>query len=213
MDSEVVERVATPRGELALRRSGDALEIISNGVFLMDTRSGSSERLLAGTAVEGREGPLRVLLGGLGVGFSLAEALRHPQVGEVTVVELEQAVIDWQRTYLATYAGVGVADPRATVVHAGFHEWLCGGTSTYDAICLDVDNGPDWTVTPANTSLYGSEGLALLESRLASGGVLTVWSASASPTFEERLRARFAEVRVLTVDVPRGEPDHIYLAR
>lgn len=211
----VVERVATPRGELVLRRVADEghYEIISNGVFLMDTRGGTSERLLAGAALDGIRRPVRVLLGGLGVGFSLMEVLRHRLVLDVTVVELEPAVVAWNATHLAAFSRSALDDPRVTVVCADFSDWLRKGTGQFDAICVDIDNGPDWTVTDDNASLYLDQGLTALQQRLSSGGILTVWSAAASPPFHDRLDRHFADVRVLTVAVPRGEPDHIYVAR
>jgi spermidine synthase len=206
-------------GELVLRRDGKHYEIISNGVFLMDTRNGESERLLITTAVDavataGSHAPVRVLIGGLGVGFSLAEALRLPAVAAVTVVEIEPAVVDWHRTLLRPFSKGALDDPRVRVVRADLLDWLAEpGGGSFEAICLDIDNGPDWTVTPANARLYGGTGLDLVARRLAPRGVLAVWSAGASPAFEELLRGRFTEVQVRPVPVPRGEPDLIYLAR
>ncbi len=203
----------TPRGELVLRRDGAHYEIVSNGVFLMDTRNGDSERELVRAAVAPHQGPVRLLLGGLGVGFSLAEALRAPNVGAVTVVEIEPAVVGWHASHLAAFSAGGLAEPRVTVAVADLAGWLAAGADRYDAICLDVDNGPEWTVTPRNAALYGEAGLAALDRRLAPGGTLAVWSAAAAPVFERRLRDRYAEVQVRAVPVPRGEPDVIYLAR
>jgi spermidine synthase len=210
----VVERVQTAGGELVLRRAGAHHEIIHNGVFLMDTRGGASERLLvrAALAACGRR-PATVLIGGLGVGFSLDEALRSPDVAEVTVVERERAIIDWHATHLRAHTEGALLDARTRVVAADLVEWLRdAGGGRFDAICLDIDNGPDWTVTAGNAALYGDEGLALVERRLAPGGALAVWSAMAAPAFEARLRGRFTGVGVELVEVPRGDPDHVYVA-
>ncbi|WP_344394904.1 spermidine synthase [Actinomadura alba] len=200
-------------GELILRRVGDDYEVISNGVFLMDTRNGESERLLVRAALERLPGagPVRMLIGGLGVGFSLAEALRSPGV-TVTVVELEPAVIGWHAAHLAPFSEGALEDPRVTVERADLPAFLRGTPERYEAICLDIDNGPEWTVTAGNADLYGPAGLDLLGGRLAAGGVLAVWSAGAAPAFESRLRARFTAVEVREVPVPRGEPDIVYLA-
>src|SRR5205085_1173193 len=84
---------------------------------------------------------------------------------------------------------------------------------SYDVICLDVDNGPGWTVTERNTALYDDNGTWLVLERLSPNGVLSVWSAHDVPDYEQRLRRLAGDVRVLTVDVPRGEPDVIYVAR
>ncbi|WP_067468415.1 spermidine synthase [Actinomadura macra] len=216
MDGEpvVVERVAGTGGELVLRRAGEHLEIIGNGVFLMDTRNGESERLLVRAAVAGLRAPVRLLIGGLGVGFSLAEALLLPQVAQVTVVERERAVIGWHRTLLCPWSRGALDDPRVTLEHADLLDVVADpATGPFDALCLDIDNGPDWTVTPDNARLYGPEGLELLAARLTHRGVLAVWSANTAPRFEALLRERFARVEARRVPVPRGEPDIVYLAR
>ncbi|WP_026416545.1 spermidine synthase [Actinomadura oligospora] len=235
-EADVLERAAGVGGELVLRRAGEHHEIISNGVFLMDTRNGESERLLVSAAVDavpergpdagsngvpdgvpdGGSGPVSVLVGGLGVGFSLAEAVRLPRVGAVTVVEREPAVVGWHSERdapLRPFSGGALDDPRVRIVTADLVDHLTGDPSRYDVLCLDVDNGPDWTVTPGNARLYGPDGLDLLEARLTGRGVLAVWSAGAAPAFEELLRGRFERVEVLPVPVPRGEPDVVYLAR
>jgi spermidine synthase len=202
--SVTVERLDTPRGELVLRRDGAHHEIVSNGTFLMDTRDGRSERALVRAAA----GPgARVLLGGLGVGFSLAEALAVGAAA-VTVVEIEPAVVRWNREHLGTAA---LDDPRVRVVVADLAEFL-GRPGEWDAVCLDVDNGPEWTVTGDNAALYSDAGLAAVDARLAPGGTLAVWSAAAAPAFEARLRDRYARVRRVEVPVPRGGPDVVYVA-
>ncbi len=155
----------------------------------------------------------RLLIGGLGVGFSLREALDHPATSEVVVVEREAAVIAWNRGPLRDRHGDAVADPRVRVVEADLLDWLrTGDGGDFDAICLDIDNGPEWTVSPENAELYRPSGLDLVADRLSARGVLSVWSAGASTAFEDRLRARFARVRTLPVPVPRGEPDVVWLA-
>jgi spermidine synthase len=206
--SVTVERLQTPRGELVLRRDGDHHEIVSNGVFLMDTRNGESERELVRAAVRGPGA--RVLIGGLGVGFSLAAALALDPA-EVTVVEIEPAVVRWNREHLGTAAALD--DPRVRLAVAGLAGFLARDGGGYDAICLDVDNGPEWTVTVDNAALYGGPGLSAVDRRLAPGGTLAVWSAHRSAAFEARLRARYRTVETREIPVRRGEPDVVYAAR
>jgi spermidine synthase len=211
-DVEVYERRAGENGELVLRGDGQHFEIISNGVFLMDTRAGESERLLVRAALDRVARPADVLIGGLGVGFSLAEALVSPLTRTVTVVEREPAVIGWHATHLRHCSGGGVGDDRVRVERADLLGWLRATTGAFDVICLDVDNGPQWTVTEGNAALYGPEGLDLLGGRLRPCGVLAVWSATAAPAFEASLRERYTRVSAHPVPAARGEPDVVYLA-
>jgi spermidine synthase len=206
----VIARAAGAAGELVLRRAGEHHEIIADGMFLMDTRAGGSERLLVDAAADRMPEGATLLVGGLGVGYSLAAALAHPRVGEVVVVEREPAVIDWNRTHL------GNADlldhPRTRCVEADLVTWLSTVEEEFGAVCLDIDNGPEWTLDESNAGLYTENGLNTLADLLPPTGVLAVWSANASPAFATRLRTRFTEVDELPVPVPRGEPDVVYLA-
>jgi spermidine synthase len=209
---EVHDRRSGPHGELVLRGDGEHFEIISNGVFLMDTRAGASERLLVRAALDRLARPADVLIGGLGVGFSLAEAVCSPYARRVTVVEREAAVIGWHAGPLRPYSEGALDDPRVRVERADLLDWLRAVGESYDVMCLDIDNGPEWTVSEDNAALYGPEGLDLLARRLRPGGVLAVWSAAAVPAFEELLRERFTGVSAEPVEVARGEPDVVYLA-
>ncbi|UQI47917.1 spermidine synthase [Streptomyces sp. HU2014] len=212
-----LDRRDGPYGEVALRRRGDVHEIIANGCFLMDTSDGRSERLLVDAALAalppGRERP-SVLIGGLGVGFSLARAAAAPHWGRITVVEREPAVVDWHLTGpLGAVSAAALADPRTEILRADLVAHLRTGTAAYDALCLDIDNGPGWTVTEDNGGLYSPAGLAACRERLTPGGVLAVWSARPSEEFEEALRnAGFEGVRTEEITVARGVPDVVHLA-
>jgi spermidine synthase len=209
---KVYERETGEHGELVLRGDGRHFEIISNGVFLMDTRAGESERLLVDAPLQRLARPSTILIGGLGVGFSLAQALRSPYARQITVIEREPAVIRWHAAHLRPYSAGALDDPRVRVERADLLDWLRTTPDTYDALCLDIDNGPDWTVTDGNSALYGPAGLDLLSPRLRPGGVLAVWSAGAAPAFAALLRERFHDVTAHPIEVPRGEPDIVYLA-
>jgi spermidine synthase len=212
-DSPVIfERLQTARGEIALRRVGEHFEMVSNGVFLVDTRDGRSERLLATAALSAHAEPARVLVGGLGVGFTLAAVLADTRVAEVTVVEIEPAVLEWQRSVLSHFSDHALDDPRVSIVVADLVGHLHSTDTGYDVICLDVDNGPDWTVTEANSRLYGADGTVLLRRRLRRGGVLAVWSARAVPEYEDLLRAQFGGVTVHVVSVDRRAADVVYVS-
>ncbi|RJK98311.1 spermidine synthase [Vallicoccus soli] len=176
----------------------------------MDDRDGRSERLLARAPLDLVARPAHVLIGGLGVGTTLREALSHPRAARVTVVEVEPAVVRWNRELLG---GAGALDdPRTVLVVGDLLEHLATTGATYDAVCLDVDNGPDWTVVPGNARLYEPQGLALVRRVLAPGGVLAVWGAARAPAYEALL-ARTGEVAVHEVPVARGEPDVVLVVR
>ncbi|MGX1881225.1 spermidine synthase [Streptomyces sp. NPDC055287] len=227
-----VDRREGPYGEVVLRERGAHFEIIANGCFLMDTSDGRSERLLVDAALDalpatyGTDGPAHpapsLLIGGLGVGFSLARAAAQSRWGRIVVIEREQAIIDWHREGpLSLISGDSLADPRCEIIHTDLVDYVrenrigSVGThqDTYDALCLDIDNGPDWTVTDDNANLYSPQGLAGCMRRLRPGGILAVWSAKPSPAFEDALRnAGFNLVRTEEIQVARGVPDVVHLA-
>jgi spermidine synthase len=217
---EVLDRREGPYGEVVLRRHGELLQIIANGCFLMDTSDGRSERLLVDAALaalaprpDGSPAP-GLLLGGLGVGFSLAHAAADPRWGGVTVVERERAVIDWHLDGpLAAVSGPALADPRTKIVETDLLDYVNETCDTFDAVCLDIDNGPGWTVTEGNESLYSAAGLASCARVLRPGGVLAVWSAQPDPVFEGTMgNAGFQQVRTEEIPVARGVPDVVHIA-
>ena len=211
---EVLDRVVTPRGELVLRRSAGEFEIISNGVFLMDTRDGRSERLMVTAALDCCPATAsQVLLCGLGVGFALAEAVSEPRVARVDVVEISAEIIGWHATHLRHLAAAAWDDDRVRVINADVVAWLARPRGPYDVICIDVDNGPEWTVWDANQVLYGDDGIRHIRDSLRPDGVVSVWSAAEAPAFEDRLRRHFAGVQAHRVPVSRGQPDVVYLAK
>jgi spermidine synthase len=212
---EVLERCDTPRGEIQLQRRGREYELISNGTFLMATYNGESEKRLVRSAIDAcaKDG-MTLLIGGLGVGYSLGEAVHHPQTGQVTVVEIEDQVIAWNRTYLAPFSGNALSHPKTRVICADLLKWISETDETLDALCFDIDNGPDWTVFQDNESLYSPEGLKALTRLLNPGGVMSFWSASASPAFKALLKSRCAGVEEIRIEQPRHvEPDVVYIAK
>ncbi|MCX4883561.1 MULTISPECIES: spermidine synthase [unclassified Streptomyces] len=212
----VLDRREGPYGEVVLRRHGALLQIIANGCFLMDTSDGRSERLLVdiARAALGRRTQPDVLIGGLGVGFSLAHAAADPYWGAITVLERERAIIDWHRDGpLAAFSARALADPRTEIVEADLITYVNETSDTYDALCLDIDNGPGWTVTEGNDDLYSPAGLTSCTRVLKPDGVLAVWSAQPSPDFEETLwNAGFQQVRTEEIPVARGVPDVVHIA-
>lgn len=217
----VIARESTPNGELQLqRRRDDVYEIIYNGVFLMASYNEPSARALAQLALErlpASQTNLRVLVGGLGMGYTLAAGLASPRVDRVDVVEIEPLIVRWNREHLGELAGAPLMDPRAHLFETDLVAFLQETSTKYDALLLDVDNGPGWLAIDANEQLYGQAGLQRLMSRLRTGGVLGIWSANTSPEFLERLAVIFGNSTSETVSdrTPEGREitATIYLAQ
>jgi len=177
--------------KLHLYKRGGEFSIRGDGFELMNSRLHGSEEVLARLAcqrIRNRSQP-RVLIGGLGMGFTLAAALQQLNAdGRVVVAELVPAVVDWNRGPLAHLAGHPLADARVTVREIDVAASLRSSTAAYDAIILDVDNGPDGLTCSENDRLYGVSGLRTILRALSKGGVLAVWSAAPDSTFSLRLR-------------------------
>jgi spermidine synthase len=185
-------------GELRLMQRGSEFSIFSGAVELMNSRSNGSEKALASlacTGLQARPAP-HVLIGGFGMGFTLRAALESlgPKA-RVTVAELVPAVIAWARGPLAHLGGDCLDDPRTTLREADVAAPIGEARGDYDAILLDVDNGPEGLSRPANDRLYDARGLAAARRALKPGGVLAVWSSAVNPAFTQRLRRAGYAVR------------------
>jgi len=184
-------RVPDDGSELHLFQRGDEYSIKAGYSELMNSRVHGSEDALAelGCArLAGRSRP-RVLIGGLGMGFTLAAALEQLDAdADVVVAELVPAVVQWNRELLAELAGRPLADPRVTVFVGDVGGLVRAGREEYDAILLDVDNGPEGLTRKANDSLYSAAGLQAALAALRPKGVLGIWSVSPDPAFSKRLR-------------------------
>lgn len=208
----VIERVTTENGEIQLQKRENDYEIIFNGTFLMATYNGESERLLVSQALQAVNAPKNVLIAGLGVGFSLSEALNCSTAEKITVVEIEKKIIDWNLTHLAEFSNYGLLDPRVDVINADFIEWMRNARPKYDVICLDIDNGPEWVVIDNNDQLYNDQGIGSLLNILNESGAVSFWSATRSNKLVRELKKWFNQINVKAVSQPRGEPDYIYVA-
>jgi len=177
--------------ELRLYRRDDEFSIKARHYELMNSRMHGSEDALAELACQRlTDRPLsRVLIGGLGMGFTLAAALKQlrPEV-EVVVAELVPAVVEWNRGLLAELAGHPLDDPRVTVYEGDVGQLIRSGSDSYDAILLDVDNGPEGLTRKENDSLYSPAGLNASLTALRSKGIFGVWSISPDQRFSKRLR-------------------------
>lgn len=212
-------RVAVDGKRLSLYQRDREFSIrLGGGVELMNSRSYGSEEVLAELAcarLVGRDRP-HVLIGGLGMGFTLAAALR--QLGadaRVTVAELVPEVVVWNRGPLSELAGHPLLDPRVTVREGDVARIIMAEPHAYDAILLDVDNGPEGLTHDENNWLYGSDGLSAVYAALRPGGVLAVWSAGRSEAFTGRLLKTGFDVDEVPVRARRskGARHMIWLAQ
>jgi len=191
-----IARDTSERGELVLRARADgSLELRANGVFVMDTVETSTERALATRALELHASPATVLVGGLGLGFTLGAVLDDARVSHVTVVEIETALVDWMRDGTVP-GGELLSDPRVTVTVGDVAEVLrTSPGSTYDLVLLDVDNGPGYLVHDANAELYEAPALQHAMRVTRPGGTVVVWSAAEAPELAATMEAAFGRWR------------------
>jgi len=192
---------------LRLIRRGDEYSIMLGADELMNSRLSGSEKALATLAVERiPAGPRpQMLIGGLGMGFTLRAALAAlGQGAQVTVAELVPAVIEWASGPLAQIFQGSLDDPRVTVRIADVSALIGEAESLYEAILLDVDNGPDGLTQTANDRLYDANGLAAARKALRPGGVLAIWSAAPDPQFAKRLREGAFAVEEIAVRAHGG---------
>jgi spermidine synthase len=189
-------------GTLRLMQRGADFSIMLDGVELMNSRMSGSEEALATlscTAIAGRP-RVRMLVGGLGMGFTLRAALANlPRDAEVVVAELVPEVVAWARGPMAAMHGDSLDDRRVRIVEADVGALIGQEPGSYDAILLDVDNGPDGLTRKGNDRLYTRQGLAAAKTALRPGGVLAVWSSGPDADFTKRLTEAGFAVNVVKV--------------
>jgi spermidine synthase len=211
---ELLGEARMPDGTLmVLQRRDTEYAIFAGGKLLMSSRMHGSEEALAALACERARGLAApsVLIGGLGMGFTVRAALDLlPAGASVTVAELQPAVADWNRGPLGPLAGQPLRDRRVRLETRDVSLVIRESTHRFDAIILDVDNGPDAFTTSANARLYGDAGLASIRTALKPGGALAVWSAWEDRKFEQRLRYGGFSVRTERVRarLKQGGPRH-----
>lgn len=191
--ARTIARASTPRGDIALRRRAHpgedtAYELIVGGVFAMDTVDVSTEIELAVLGLAACVAPRRVLVGGLGLGFTARAVLADQRVRHVVIAEIEEALLGWARDGLVPTLTEVIADARVQI-RAGDIAELLAGEDIFDVILLDVDNGPSFLVHPTNSRLYAEATLSGALARLAPGGVLAIWAAQPEPALLDSLVA------------------------
>ena len=215
----LIDRTTTPDGtELVLYERDGVFSIRVNGLELMSSRAHGSEEEMAELVLgQLKTRHPRVLVGGLGMGYTLRSVLdRVSFSSRVTVAELLPEIVQWNRDHLADLAGSPLDDDRLTLVVDDVGKVLASEPNGFDAILLDVDNGPAALTDQRNARLYLAEGLATIKRSLRRGGILGVWSASPDREYERALRRAGFRFRVEMVPARRGAkgPKHtIFIAR
>ena len=217
----------TPLGILCLRRrelisapGTIVTEVTLNHEFLMSSLYTDSERALARTALEMHEGEnLKVLVGGLGLGYTAREALLSKRVGSLEVIELLPEVVDWLEGGLLPLSSELNKDKRLKISKDDAYGRLAAQPSEqFDLILIDVDHSPDERLGEESLPFYTQDGLRAAKAHLAEGGILAVWSYAESSPFADALRAVFTEVRVEPVSfanqlIDEQQTDWLFFAR
>ena len=191
--------------EFVLARRDNDWFVRAGGMLLMSSRMHDSEEDLASRALERVANPRLVLVGGLGLGYTLRAVLdRIAADGHVTVAELVPAVVEWNRTHVSALAGNPLADPRVEVLVADVFDTIERARRAFEVILLDVDNGPVGLSQARNQRLYSYHGVRACHAALRPGGVLAVWLAGPNARFQRRLAGAGFKVDVLRVYARKG---------
>ena len=205
----ILSRVTTPHGELQLQRWTETdekgqpvYEVIFNGVFLMASYNELSEKALATLAIEpltSDRQDLRILIGGLGIGYSLGATLDDDRIQAVDVVEIEEHIIRWSKGVFSKQNHHACSDSRVHVIQMDLGDYITQTDKIYDAIILDIDNGPTWLALASNQRLYEKPALRKFRTLLRDGGVFTIWAAHQCAPFQNRLEKVFGQTELITV--------------
>lgn len=222
IERELLDVAEIPGGdELRLFRrklkNGPEYSIALGSNELMNSRLSASEEALATlTCAELKSERPHILIGGYGMGFTLRAALQNlPQQAKIDVAELVPEIIDWARNQMQDLTAKGLDDPRVTIMIDDVAKVISRSHATYDAILLDVDNGPDGLTKDANDILYGMTGLVAAKNALRNGGVLAIWSSAKDASFTGRLHQSGFSVKEETVTARpngKGARHNIWLA-
>ena len=216
MNIQELAYLKTPLGDLTLRRRTETLldnqevfEVKLGDEYLMSSLFTEAERQLATLGLSPLSGELDVVVGGLGLGYTAAEALKNKMVASLLVIDLFQAVIDWHQAGLVPNAEVLIKDPRCELRQGDFFDLARTGFDAdaperkFDAILLDIDHSPEHFLNQSNKSLYTPDGLASVRSQLKPGGCFALWSNDpASEDFTAHLRSVFGSATAHNVEFP-----------
>ncbi|MBN1880892.1 MAG: hypothetical protein JW885_01855 [Deltaproteobacteria bacterium] len=209
----VVESIEGRSGTLMLQKkvttAGERFELSVGGHYVMSAVDGRTERMLATRTLADVDspGPLTVCVGGLGLGLTLAQTLCDDRINDVVVAEIEEAIVRWNRVYLARFNDHALFDRRVTVHTGDVMEVIRRNRRRFDAIVLDVDNGPSFLVREENDRLYGRSGLKSMRRALKPGGVLGLWSHRPDRRIHRLLDDLFDSIRVTLIKEDLSDTD------
>lgn len=216
----LIDSTPTPGGDtLSLYERDGVFTLRISGIELMTSRAHDSEEKLASVAIRlvGRTRSPRVLIGGLGMGFTARAALdASPRPSEVVIAELLPAVVRWNRDHIGHLAGRPLDDPRVSVVEQDLYHVITASAGAFDVVLNDVDNGPGGCALERNERLYRRAGLAAIRRCLRPGGVLAVWCVEDDPRFVKAMTTAGFEARAQTVyarNVPSGHRHTLFLGQ
>jgi spermidine synthase len=206
LESETIDSARVEGGsEFVLARHDEEGIVRVDGRVLMSSRMHDSEEALAEHALERCDDPRAVLVGGLGLGFTLRAVLDQVSTdAKVTVAELVPELVGWNRTHLAQLHDHSLDDPRVEVVVGDVYDTIKRSARTFDVILLDVDNGPVALSSAKNQRLYSEHGVRACHQALRPQGVLAVWSSGPNARFERRLAGAGFDVEVMRVAARKG---------
>jgi len=221
---QVIERCYGTAGELQLQKRDKEYEIIYNGVFIMATYNGASEKKAVNEALNKMisdnkaNSSLKVLIAGLGVGYSLCEALSFEEVIKATVVEIEPTIIRWNQTIFNQINKNALSDSRVELINSDFSVSLQESRSKtdlnklYHLVMVDTDNGSSWLSRPANEFFYSTSGLKRIKYFLHTGGAVCFWCSRRENLFESRLEKEFGNIYFRSILEKTGHEGCYYLA-
>jgi spermidine synthase len=216
MEYVEIARAETERGELVLRERREngapsVLELRANGVFVMDTFETTTEQALADAALGLVEEPRHVLVGGLGLGYTMHRVLADDRVERCSVVEIEPALVEWMRDGTVPHGPSMLADERANPVVADIAVAVGEASdASYDLVLLDVDNGPGRLVHQHNADLYRPPFLGEVRRMLRPGGAVAIWSADESPELVSTLDQVFGNAEATSFEVTLQDREEKY---